>query len=170
MTAPLCVIRVAGDPIGKGRPRARIVRTRAGGEFISLYTPVETRAFEARIRAAAIDAMRGCAILDGDLSVLVFAYFQIPESWSIKKQEAARAGLIRPTSRPDADNLLKLIDGLNPFADKRTKIKVPIVWRDDAQVVDARVVKIYARTQTGIIIEIRQAAPPPIPWRSTKVD
>ena len=36
-----------------------------------------------------------------------------------------------PTARPDADNYLKAIDAFNG-----------IVWRDDAQVIDARVVKV----------------------------
>ena len=47
-------------------------------------------------------------------------------------REAALAGLIHPTKKPDWDNFAKAVDALNM-----------IVWVDDAQIVDGRVKKIY---------------------------
>lgn len=165
--APLLVVKLAGQPIGKGRPRSRIVSPPGRPPFITVYTDAETRKYEDALRAAAIDAMAGRPILDGYLEVILFAYFTIPESWSEKKREAARIGLIRPDVKPDFDNIAKTLDALSPYRDPRTKIKVPVAWRDDAIIVDARQVKIYARRKPGIIIEVRRAGPPPLPWDST---
>lgn len=162
--APLLVVRLAGDPVGKGRPRATIITPRFGQPFISMYTPEETRKYEDRLRAAALDARGRAPILSGALAVLVFAYFQIPKSWSERQHDDAIADIIRPLVKPDCDNILKAIDAFNPYLDKRSGIRVPVVWEDDAHVVDARVVKIYAKRQPGLIIEVRNAGPPPQPW------
>jgi Holliday junction resolvase RusA-like endonuclease len=51
------------------------------------------------------------------------------------KREALLTGLVRPTKRPDADNILKNVDGLNGVA-----------WIDDAQLVSATVEKWWAPT------------------------
>lgn len=162
---PLVVIRMGGAPVGKGRPRGRIVKPRSGGEFISFYTDSSTRNFENNLRAVAFDVMHGRPLLDGPLAVILFAYFAIPESWTKAKRHGALNGTIRPIGRPDADNLIKsALDALNPYRDPRTKIKVPVVWRDDSCVVDGRVVKLYAKKTPGIIIEIRRAGEPPKPY------
>lgn len=162
--APLLVVRLPGQPMGKGRPRSRIVDVPGRKPFVTVYTDSDTRKYEDALRAAAIDAMRGRPTLDGYLEVILFAYFTIPDSWSEKKKEAARAGIIRPDVKPDFDNIAKTLDALSPYRDPRTKIKIPVAWRDDAIIVDARQVKIYARRKPGIIIEIRRAGAPPLPW------
>ncbi len=69
------------------------------------------------------------------MRVSIAAYLPIPTSWSGKRQRMAERGLIKPTKRPDCDNYLKAaLDSCNG-----------IVFRDDSQIVDARVVKAYAR-------------------------
>jgi Holliday junction resolvase RusA-like endonuclease len=79
-------------------------------------------------------AMRGRRPLEGPLKVAVTAFLAVPASWSNKKRDAALAGIIWPVGRPDADNFQKAAwDSLNS-----------IVWVDDSQVVDARIVKTYA--------------------------
>src|SRR5262249_4504648 len=162
--APLLVIRLAGDPVGKERPRFRVVKPKRGPQFVHTFTSAKTRNYESALRAAAIDAMRGRQLLDGPLAILIFAYFKIPQSWPRRQVEAALAGDIRPTVKPDWENIGKTTDALNPYVDPKSKIKVPIVWRDDALVVDGRVVKIYAQRRPGIIVEIRRAGAPPTPW------
>lgn len=158
--APLLVIRLAEQPLGKARPRARIVKPRHGPHFVSLYTDGPTRRFEARLRAAALHAMGGSHPLEGPLAVTVWAYMTIPASWSLKKQRAAYEGDIRPTGKPDDDNLGKLArDALNT-----TRKLGPGVWLDDAQIVDGRTIKLYARRNPGLIIEIRRAGRAPTPW------
>ena len=41
-------------------------------------------------------------------AITVAAYLEIPTSWNQAKREAALAGTLLPTGRPDADNLLKI--------------------------------------------------------------
>lgn len=68
------------------------------------------------------------------LDVRVFAYYAIPKSISKKKRQAMLDKKIRPTKKPDADNVCKVIcDSLNGVA-----------YRDDTQVVDCMVRKFYA--------------------------
>lgn len=118
-------IVVEGAPIGKGRPR--FVR-RSGVAF----TPAKTANYEAILAAAGAEAMRGKPPLDGPLQVHITAFMPMAVSWSRKKIAAAIDGSYRP-GRPDMDNILKIAaDGLNQ-----------IVWRDDAQIAEARVSKLY---------------------------
>lgn len=81
--------------------------------------------------------------MDGALMVTIRAFFQLPKSWSKKKTIAALAGDIRPTGRPDLDNIAKLsLDALNGIA-----------YRDDAQVVALNVSKAYTdKTPTTMIM------------------
>lgn len=68
------------------------------------------------------------------LSVTINAYFAIPKSFSKKKQEQARDGLIRPTVKPDCDNIAKNIDdALNGIA-----------YHDDKQIIRLEVNKYYS--------------------------
>lgn len=127
-------IRLAGVPVGKGR--ARFVR--ATGHA---FTPEKTRNYESALRVAAGEAMIGRTPIEGPLTVSVVAAFPVPASWSKKKQQAALANLVRPTGKPDADNLLKALDALNQ-----------IVFRDDAQIVEARVSKMYSDIPELIVI------------------
>lgn len=120
------VIELAGEPKGKGRPRF----SRKGG---FAYTPQPTRNYEAALRYAGQVAMRGAAPIDGALRVDVLAAFPVPQSWSKIKQARAHAGTLRPTGRPDLDNVVKMLDALNG-----------VVWRDDAQIVTATVQKRYS--------------------------
>lgn len=119
-------IRLAGVPVGKGR--ARFVR--ATGHA---FTPQKTRNYESALRVAAGEAMNGRPPIEGPLCVEVIAAFPVGASWSRRKKEAALVGALRPTGKPDADNLLKALDALNQ-----------IVFRDDAQIVEASVSKTYS--------------------------
>ena len=133
----MITIELAGTPIGKGRPK--FVR-RTGHAF----TPEKTRNYETNLRLAAQDAMGGAEPFSGPLIVLVEALFPVPQSWSRKKREAALAGSLRPTSRPDWENVAKVCDGLNE-----------IVWRDDSQIVDGRVIKSYS-ARPALRIEVTE--------------
>lgn len=133
----MILIELTGAPSGKGRPRF----IRATGHA---YTPEKTRNYESSLRLAAQDAMNGAAPLEGPLAVTVHALFPVPASWSRKKRDDALSGLLRPTTKPDADNILKVLDALNE-----------VVFRDDKQVVDARVVKTYS-ARPAMRIEISE--------------
>ncbi len=70
---------------------------------------------------------------DAMLEVDIIAYYSIPKSASKKKREAMLEHKIRPTKKPDWDNIGKIIcDSLNLVA-----------YHDDSAVVDARVKKLY---------------------------
>lgn len=119
---------IPGPPKGKARPR--VVRTKNGQS--RAYTPEQTVAYENLVRFAYVTA--GGKMMDGALAMVVDAYFPIPKSASKKKRAEMETGKIRPTVKPDADNLLKIIaDALNGVA-----------YRDDACVVDAVVRKRYS--------------------------
>jgi Holliday junction resolvase RusA-like endonuclease len=120
----LITIELSGEPKGKGRPRFGNGRT---------FTPAATRNYEAALRWAAQEVMRSSPPLDGPLVVNVTMYMPIPKSWSKAKAGQARSGELRPIGKPDWDNGAKITDALNE-----------VVWRDDSQIVDGRVVKIYS--------------------------
>ena len=134
------VITLAGVPVGKGRPRF----VRATGRA---YTPDKTRSYEDSLRLSAQVAMVGRAPLDGALSVVVEAAFPVPASWSEKKRSAALAGQVHPCVKPDADNLIKVLDAFNE-----------IVWRDDKQVVEATIRKSYSDKPAFTVVVTEIAA------------
>ena len=115
---------VPGLPTGKGRAR---ISTRGGQ--VRAFTPAKTVSYEAQLKDFALKAMDGKSPLLGPLEVCVEAVFPKAASWSKKKT----AETIWHTSKPDADNLLKCLDGLNG-----------VVWRDDAQVASAQIIKRYS--------------------------
>lgn len=76
------------------------------------------------------------------LSVTINAYFAIPKSFSKKKQQEAKDGLIRPTVKPDCDNIAKNInDALNG-----------IVYPDDKQIIRLEVNKYYSENERVEVI------------------
>ena len=77
-------------------------------------------------------AMRGRERLEGPLKVLVIGTMQVPRSWPANLRAGALANMAWPTVRPDWDNIGKTPDALNG-----------LVWGDDAQVIDGRVIKAY---------------------------
>jgi len=122
---------VPGAPAGKGR--AKIVKI---GGFSRMATPAKTIAYEGLVAHAAQQAMAGAPLLERAAAVNIFIDAPVPASWSGKRQRMALAGEVLPTSKPDADNVVKAIfDGLNG-----------VLWRDDVLVVDLRVRKRYAAT------------------------
>lgn len=127
---------VPGVPVGKGRPRfAR------QGAFVRAFTPEKTASYENLVKLAAAGAMAGRVPMDGAADVSIALYVTPPASWSQKKQRAALAGEVMPTSKPDMDNVVKgIFDAMNG-----------IVWQDDKQVVSLRVWKRYSDTARASI-------------------
>jgi len=122
---------VPGKPQGKGRPRV----AKFGGHA-RMFTPEKTVAYEGLIALAAQTAMGDAVLLAGPVGCNVFIDAPMPSSWSLTKRAAALADRIMPTTKPDADNVVKAVfDGLNG-----------VIWRDDVQVVDLKVRKRYAET------------------------
>ena len=115
---------VKGKPQGKQRPRV----TRHG-----TYTPEKTRNYEKAVQWEYMMQCQGAKFPDLPLMVVIDAYFAIPKATSKEKREAMIAGSIRPTVKPDNDNIAKSIcDALNGEA-----------YKDDAQIVSLIVRKWY---------------------------
>ena len=134
---------IPGPPKGKGRPRFSQVAGHA-----KATTPKDTVLYENLVRT---EYQRQCGearFEDGSmLDLRVVAYYPIPSSKSKKQQRLMEAGVIRPTTKPDNDNILKIIaDSLNQIA-----------YKDDAQVVDTQVRKFYSR-RPRVAVVIRSAA------------
>ena len=126
-------LTVIGEPVSKGRPRFGRGKT---------YTPAKTIAAETFIQLCA--TQKGVPkMMNGPLRLTVTFSMGIPKSWSAKKKAEAELGNIRPTSKPDIDNLIKLVgDALNGIA-----------YKDDSQIVEIQAVKKYGKPQTIIHIK-----------------
>lgn len=129
---------VLGEPQGKGRPRF----SKVGGKVIT-RTPDATVLYENLIITEYRRQVGRRFEDDAMLDLRIVAYYGIPASASKKRKAAMLAGDIRPTKKPDADNIVKVVaDALNEVA-----------YHDDAQVVDCQVRKFYAE-QPRIVVTI----------------
>lgn len=128
------ILTLYGKPQPKERPRVY------NGHGI---TPTRTKNYEARL-AEAWRAKYPEPTAEA-VSVGVTFYLPTPTSWSKKKKELAERCVIRPTVRPDIDNLVKIIlDGLNGVA-----------FLDDKQVVELYAQKAYS-TEPRTVIRVTE--------------
>jgi Holliday junction resolvase RusA-like endonuclease len=129
---------VPGEPCAKGRPRFTTVHGRPRA-----YTPGKTVRYEDTVRSFGWEAWQGRPLIDEPIFLQVRVYRAVPASWSNKKKQAAIAGAVRPTSRPDFDNYSKIVcDALNG-----------VVFTDDALIVDAFITKRFS-TSPSVVIEL----------------
>ena len=118
---------IYGEPQGKGRPKFTLTG--------HAYTPERTKTYEAEIVAAFRREFPDFVRWEKGvpLRVRIKAVYGIPRSDSGLMAARKASGEIRPTKKPDADNVEKIVlDAINGIA-----------WRDDAQVVDLRTTKVY---------------------------
>ncbi len=118
---------VAGEPKGKERPRFC-----HNGQ---IYTPKQTTTYEQQI---IFDYYKQCGNVKFDensqLELFVKAYYKIPKSASKKKRMAMLSEEIRPTKKPDGDNILKAVaDALNG-----------VCYKDDKNIVKMSIEKFYS--------------------------
>lgn len=110
---------------------------RAGRNGKRSFTPATQANFMAAVQMHASRAMDGLEPLQGP--VRLEARFTYARPKSHKKAQLASAW---KTSTPDADNLIKIIkDSCNT-----------IVWRDDAQVADMMVQKVYGPVVGAVVV------------------
>lgn len=129
---------VEGKPQGKARPRF-------SQKSHTAYTPKNTVDYEKRIRNAFRECQGECKKLPADCYayVKIQAQYPIPHSWSKQKKEETIAGLIMPTTKPDGDNILKVVlDALNGLA-----------YDDDRQVVKMCIIKAYS-VNPGLVVQV----------------
>lgn len=141
-------MELPGDPHHWERVRARIVYPKGKKPFIHFFTTKEMEAYKGALSQLARVVMKGRAPTDNPVAMSMTVFLRVPKSWTKRDREAALRGALLPTSKPDGDNYLKLIDALNG-----------IVWGDDAQVVSSKVVKRYS-ADPGLCIEVREMLPP----------
>ena len=99
----------------------------------SSYKHPDQAKYEAKV-AALLSQHRPENPLEGSLGLYLVCYLPIPASKPKKWKLAAFNGEIHPTGKPDCDNLAKnILDVMNG-----------IFFRDDSQIIDLRVVKIYS--------------------------
>ena len=122
---------IPGKAVAQARPRFT-----SRGSYVRAYEPQKCSEYKQLVRRCAYEQ---CAITAenaayaGPAAVTVIEFRAIPKSWSKKRHEAARNGVILPLTKPDTDNVLKGIkDALTG-----------VLWADDAQVVHDMVMKFY---------------------------
>lgn len=120
---------VPGEPKAKQRPRFANV-----GGYTRTYTPKQTQLYENLVRLEYERATDGYRYADDAMLLMrIEAYYSIPKSTSKAKRLKMLYKIIRPTKKPDVDNLTKIIaDSLNGIA-----------YRDDSQIVDCSCKKFY---------------------------
>lgn len=130
---------VPGNPVGKARPRM----TRSG----HAYTPDKTVSYENLVKMCFIEKYTDWVPVSGEAILRLNAYYPIPKSASRKKKIDMVIGEIRPTKKPDLDNVMKAIaDALNGIA-----------YVDDSQIVTAEVRKYYDDTpRVEVVIDFRR--------------
>lgn len=117
------MITINGEPKGKQRPRY------AQGH---MYTPSETQEYEKIVHDLWIWQEK--ETYHGAVNVMITAYYGIPKSAPKSAVQMMLMGDRRPTKKPDADNIIKIIcDGLNGAA-----------YDDDKQVVEVSLTKYYS--------------------------
>ena len=129
---------VYGEPCGKGRPRF----TREG----TPYTPSKTLSFEKLIQTEYMIQVREKPFPRGIcLKIVIDAYMSYPRNIVKWKIPLIFQNLIRPTKKPDWDNIGKIVaDALNGVA-----------YHDDSQIVTGIVNKYYSnepRTEIEITL------------------
>ncbi|WP_238884471.1 RusA family crossover junction endodeoxyribonuclease [Clostridium sp. YIM B02551] len=117
------VLTIPGEPKGKGRPRL--------GKNVT-YTPKDTVEYENLVKLCFYQSEY--KKLEGEIKATIKAYYSIPKSASKKNRSLMEQNLIRPTKKPDLDNVAKIIlDSLNKLA-----------YDDDSQVVVLVIEKFYS--------------------------
>lgn len=126
---------IDGEPIGKARPRVNTKTKRA-------YTPEKTKMYENYIKL-----LYKCQVqhyFEGYVRLTVIAYYGIAKSDSNKVKQQKRENILRPSKKPDIDNVYKLVaDALNTIA-----------YKDDAAIVEGDFKKYYSdRPRVEVTIE-----------------
>ena len=123
---------VEGKPQGKAR--ARTFYNKRVGKMQSI-TPEQTKSYEDLIRWS-YRAAGGKYLGEKTLQVDIRAFYPVPKAFSKAKTNGAVNGEIRPTTKPDCDNIIKVVlDALNGVA-----------YYDDKQVVCVSCNKYYGET------------------------
>jgi Holliday junction resolvase RusA-like endonuclease len=112
-----------------------------------VYTPKETRVYEDFVRVCYSDYANQYQWepYDGQLRAEIEVFIQVPKSDSKLNKQAKIIGEIRPTIKPDCDNLAKsILDSLNGWA-----------YQDDKQIIELEVKKFYSE-ESGVRVKLME--------------
>ena len=124
---------IPGPCVAKPRPRFSSKTGR-------VYTPNNGHKYEKLVKESYGD---NPCFKDQFISVKILFKFEVPKSYSKKKQSEALAGNLRPT-KADIDNYIKsVLDGLNKVA-----------FLDDRYIYSITAEKIFAK-ESEVIVEIK---------------
>ena len=132
--------------VEEGTDKAELYKATSGKTNVKTYTPKETTSYENLVKLFYNEAAKGKMFPEGAmLDVRIIAYYEIPKSTSKKKRREMLEHRIRPTKKPDWDNIGKIVcDSLNLVA-----------YHDDSAVVDAQVRKFYSETpRVDVMIKV----------------
>jgi Holliday junction resolvase RusA-like endonuclease len=128
-------IIIPGKPLGKQRPR--VLRTGIA------YTPKETVTYETFVKMLYLEKYAGEKPFEGPVAMLISAFYQIPKSASKRRREAMARHHIPPTTKPDLDNIAKIImDAL-----------AGVAYEDDKQITSCSINKLYS-DEPKVIVNI----------------
>ena len=114
---------IEGEPVGKARPRHGKYKT---------YTPSKTKSVENNI--AYFYKVNIKHYFEGYVRLKLDLYYSIAKSDSKKMQQMKLNNELRPSKKPDIDNVLKLVlDALNEVA-----------YKDDTQVIEVECKKFFS--------------------------
>lgn len=134
-----CSFEIEGKIKGKGRPRFTNY-----GRFVKTYTPKETASYENLIKLQ-FKISCGDWYSELPLKMKITAVHGIVKSASKKDRARMLDGELKPTKKPDADNIVKIIcDALNGVA-----------YKDDTQVVELEIKKVYGELEK-VVVEIEE--------------
>lgn len=133
---------VPGPPQGKARART-VANPRTGNAHS--YTPEKTALYENLVKVCFLEQCgRKKFEKDTPVYVSMLARYPIPKSASKKRTSQMISGTIRPTKKPDIDNISKcILDALNTIA-----------YHDDSQVVELVIKKVYS-SEPGVSVYMR---------------
>lgn len=132
---------IPGPVHGKGRPRF----VKATGRT---FTDDTTVSYENYIKTLALEALRGASPLEGPVALAIDIRKRPPASVSEKRRRFMLGGQMLPTTKPDIDNVAKLVmDALNGVA-----------WHDDKQIVALQMTRRYA-AEDSLYVAFRELVP-----------
>lgn len=131
-------IEVPGEPVAQGRPRATTV-----GGYVRLYDPPKSRAYKQTVAIYARQAMGQRLPTKRAVACHLWIYRPIQQSESKHRRDLKASGFIRPTVKPDIDNVFKSV----------TDACTGIIWHDDNQIVEAHIIKKYS-DQPRVVLEV----------------
>ncbi|EMQ1355238.1 RusA family crossover junction endodeoxyribonuclease [Clostridioides difficile] len=126
---------IDGEPVGKERPRFNLATKRT-------YTPNKTKNYEDYIKYMYQSKVKHC--FEGYIKMTLRCYYSIAKSNSKKVKEQKRNNVLRPSKKPDIDNVVKIIaDSLNEIA-----------YKDDTQIVEVVASKYFSdEPRVEVILE-----------------